>query len=106
MGPYLRAAEDTFGARTEGVMALGQSKIPATVITGFPGAGKTTVIRNILEKANGRRIALIINEFGDVGVDGEALAVRILHQMANQGRLASTKEAGDDGDRKLGEIRH
>ncbi|MEM7427452.1 MAG: GTP-binding protein, partial [Pseudomonadota bacterium] len=54
-------------------MALGQSKIPATVITGFLGAGKTTVIRNLLEKANGRRIALIINEFGDVGVDGEVL---------------------------------
>ncbi|MGI9373484.1 MAG: cobalamin biosynthesis protein CobW [Hyphomicrobiales bacterium] len=48
-------------------------KIPATVITGFLGAGKTTVIRNLLEKANGKRIALIINEFGDVGVDGEVL---------------------------------
>ncbi len=54
-------------------MALGQGKIPATVITGFLGAGKTTVIRNILENASGKRIALIINEFGDVGVDGEVL---------------------------------
>ena len=45
-------------------------KIPATVITGFLGAGKTTLIRHILENANGRRIALIINEFGDLGVDG------------------------------------
>lgn len=54
-------------------MALGQEKIPATVITGFLGAGKTTVIRNLLEKAKGKRIALIINEFGDVGVDGEVL---------------------------------
>ena len=54
-------------------MALGQGKIPATVITGFLGAGKTTVIRNILQNANGKRIALIINEFGDVGVDGEVL---------------------------------
>jgi G3E family GTPase len=42
-------------------------KIPATVVTGFLGAGKTTIIRNMLENANGRRIALIINEFGDVG---------------------------------------
>lgn len=49
-------------------------KIPATVVTGFLGAGKTTVIRNLIEKANGRRIALIVNEFGDVGVDGELLA--------------------------------
>ncbi len=46
-------------------------RIPATVITGFLGAGKTTLIRHILENASGRRIALIINEFGDVGVDGE-----------------------------------
>jgi len=48
-------------------------KIPATVITGFLGAGKTTMIRHLLENANGRRIALVINEFGDVGVDGEIL---------------------------------
>ena len=48
-------------------------KIPATVITGFLGAGKTTLIRNMLAQAQGRRIALIINEFGDVGVDGEIL---------------------------------
>ncbi|UOM33810.1 cobalamin biosynthesis protein CobW [Acuticoccus sp. I52.16.1] len=49
------------------------AKIPATVITGFLGAGKTTLIRHLLENAGGRRIALIINEFGDLGVDGEVL---------------------------------
>ena len=48
-------------------------KIPATVITGFLGAGKTSIIRHLLKNANGRRIALIINEFGDVGIDGEIL---------------------------------
>ncbi len=48
-------------------------KIPATVITGFLGAGKTTMIRNLLQNANGKRIALIINEFGDLGVDGDVL---------------------------------
>src|ERR671922_69832 len=47
------------------------SKIPATVVTGFLGAGKTTLIQNLLRNANGRRIALIINEFGETGVDGE-----------------------------------
>ncbi len=52
---------------------MSTAKIPATVITGFLGAGKTTLIRNMLEKAQGRRIALVINEFGDVGVDGEIL---------------------------------
>ena len=48
-------------------------KIPATVVTGFLGAGKTTLIRHLLETANGKRLALIINEFGDIGVDGEVL---------------------------------
>ena len=46
-------------------------KIPATVITGFLGAGKTTVIRHLLANAGGKRIALIINEFGDLGIDRE-----------------------------------
>ena len=50
-----------------------QDKIPATVITGFLGAGKTTIIRNMLMNAGGRKIALIINEFGDLGVDGDVL---------------------------------
>lgn len=48
-------------------------KIPATVITGFLGAGKTTLIHHLLQNANGRRIALVINEFGDAGIDGEIL---------------------------------
>ena len=49
-------------------------RIPATVITGFLGAGKTTLIRRLIEQADGRRLALIVNEFGDVGGDGEVLA--------------------------------
>ena len=49
------------------------SKLPATVVTGFLGAGKTTLVRHLLEHADGRRIALIVNEFGDLGVDGEVL---------------------------------
>ena len=47
------------------------AKIPATVVTGFLGAGKTSLIQNLLRTANGKRLALIINEFGDIGVDGE-----------------------------------
>jgi cobalamin biosynthesis protein CobW len=49
------------------------AKIPATVVTGFLGAGKTTLIRHMLQNAGGKRIALVINEFGDLGVDGEIL---------------------------------
>lgn len=48
-------------------------KIPATVITGFLGAGKTSVIKHLLANARGKRIALIINEFGECGIDGEIL---------------------------------
>jgi len=49
------------------------TRIPATVITGFLGAGKTTLIRNIIMQANGKRLALIVNEFGDIGMDGDML---------------------------------
>lgn len=49
------------------------AKIPATIVTGFLGAGKTTLIRNLIQNANGRRIALIVNEFGEVGIDGDLL---------------------------------
>ncbi|MZR31303.1 cobalamin biosynthesis protein CobW [Sneathiella litorea] len=48
-------------------------KIPATVITGFLGAGKTSLIRHLIENSDGRKLALIINEFGDLGVDGDLL---------------------------------
>ena len=48
-------------------------KIPATVITGFLGAGKTSLIRHALGQVSGRRIALIVNEFGDLGIDREVL---------------------------------
>jgi len=48
-------------------------RVPCTVVTGFLGAGKTTLIRNLLEQSAGRRIAIIVNEFGDVGIDGDIL---------------------------------
>lgn len=48
-------------------------KVPATIITGFLGAGKTTLVRHVLEHAGGRRIAVIVNEFGALGIDGETL---------------------------------
>jgi cobalamin biosynthesis protein CobW len=48
-------------------------KVPVTVVTGFLGAGKTSLIRHLIANADGRRLALVINEFGDIGVDGEIL---------------------------------
>jgi cobalamin biosynthesis protein CobW len=48
-------------------------KIPVTVITGFLGAGKTTLLRNLLQNNQGRKIAILVNEFGEVGIDGELL---------------------------------
>jgi cobalamin biosynthesis protein CobW len=49
------------------------SKLPTTIVTGFLGSGKTTLLRHLLTHANGRRLAVIVNEFGEVGVDGELL---------------------------------
>jgi cobalamin biosynthesis protein CobW len=49
------------------------ARVPCTIVTGFLGAGKTTLIRHVLENAQGRRLAVIVNEFGDVGIDGEIL---------------------------------
>jgi cobalamin biosynthesis protein CobW len=49
------------------------AKIPATIVTGFLGAGKTTLVRHLLANAGGRRIAVIVNEFGALGIDGEVL---------------------------------
>lgn len=49
------------------------AKVPCTIVTGFLGAGKTTLVRHVLENADGRRLAVIVNEFGDVGIDGEIL---------------------------------
>jgi len=49
------------------------TKIPVTVITGFLGSGKTTLIRHLLQHNQGKRIAVLVNEFGELGIDGELL---------------------------------
>jgi len=49
------------------------ARVPCTIVTGFLGAGKTTLIRHVLANAGGRRLAVLVNEFGDVGIDGEIL---------------------------------
>lgn len=58
------------------------NKIPITIVTGFLGVGKTTLVHNMLKNANGKRIAVLVNEFGEVDVDGQ---------------LIVSSECGDDG---------
>ena len=48
-------------------------RIPCTIITGFLGSGKTTLVRHLLQHPGGRRFAVLVNEFGDIGMDGEVL---------------------------------
>src|ERR1700680_352803 len=54
-------------------MTSSLARVPCTIVAGFLGAGKTTMIRNLLANADGRRLAVIVNEFGDIGIDGEIL---------------------------------
>lgn len=49
------------------------SRIPATILSGFLGAGKTTLLRSLMEKTSHKKIAIIVNEFGSLGIDGEIL---------------------------------
>ena len=49
------------------------NKVPVTVITGFLGSGKTTLVRHLMQNPQGKRLAVVVNEFGDVGVDGDIL---------------------------------
>src|SRR6201994_402015 len=48
-------------------------KIPVTIITGFLGAGKTTLVRHLMQNPQGKRLAILVNEFGDLGIDGDIL---------------------------------
>ncbi len=72
-------------------MSSSSARVPCTIVTGFLGAGKTTLIRHVLAHANGRRLAVIVNEFGDVGIDGEILkACRRWIRSSREHRRSST----------------
>jgi len=55
--------------KAENCDVLRKSRLPCTIITGFLGAGKTTFLNNILTKSHGKKLAVVENEFGEVGVD-------------------------------------
>lgn len=49
------------------------TRVPATIISGFLGAGKTTLLRSLMEQVSHKKIAIIVNEFGSLGIDGDIL---------------------------------
>ena len=67
-------------------------KIPVTVITGYLGSGKTTLLNHILSGQQGRKVAVIVNEFGEVGIDGQLIVQNDDEQLIefNNGCLCCT----------------
>ena len=95
-------------------MSVSPSRVPVTVLTGFLGSGKTTLLNRILSEKHGKRIAVIENEFGEVGVDhqlavdadftelvfddGDALAVVLRQDAVQQRGFSGAKEAREYRD--------
>ncbi|RBJ75376.1 GTP-binding protein, partial [Pseudomonas sp. MWU12-2534b] len=72
--------------------------IPVTLLTGFLGAGKTTLLNYILKENHGRKIAVIENEFGEVGIDGDLVLsseTEEIYEMVN-GCVCCTAEVRED----------
>ncbi len=71
-------------------------KIPATIVTGFLGSGKTTLLSNVLKQANGKRIAVIVNEFGELDIDANLLGGCVLgcEDEATPGTSPAAKQNG------------
>ncbi|HCL3379280.1 cobalamin biosynthesis protein CobW [Pseudomonas aeruginosa] len=72
-GPCVRTTRPHARRAEQGLPMKTLAKLPVTIVTGFLGAGKTTLLRHMLDNAEGRRIAVIVNEFGELGIDGEIL---------------------------------
>ncbi|MFD2441262.1 CobW family GTP-binding protein [Paracoccus kondratievae] len=74
-----------------------KDKIPVTVLTGFLGSGKTTLLNHILRENHGMKIAVIENEFGEIGIDGGLVigSTEEIFEMTN-GCVCCVAEARDD----------
>ncbi|GGB91459.1 cobalamin biosynthesis protein CobW [Novosphingobium endophyticum] len=70
---HVRQAPLCLAPARGGIAMSDLSKVPVTIITGFLGAGKTTLISHLIRNADGRRLAVVVNEFGTLGVDGDIL---------------------------------
>ena len=71
-GQHAAARGQAPNARTLGMPEQSSSeKIPVTVLTGYLGAGKTTLLNRILSEPHGKKYAVIVNEFGEIGIDND-----------------------------------
>ena len=52
---------------------MNNNSIPVTLLTGYLGAGKTTLLNKILSEKHGKKYAVVVNEFGEVGIDNELI---------------------------------
>ena len=66
-------------------MVVNDTRVPVTILTGYLGSGKTTLVNHILsDKTHGKKIAIIENEFGDVGIDDALMAKNAKEQVEEE----------------------